>query len=347
MSISNIAPARAKTRLFQTLRTSSIAMSSALLLSTSSIGALACACGCGIFDIGGVSLAPSNSDTGLSAWFRYSAMDQNTNFEGTSKAPASDNSDKRIQTSFYTFGAQYMINHDWGLMVELPLYGRSFTTVYDDAGDIGKFNLNAVGDLKVMGMYTGFSPDHSTGVTFGLKLPTGLWKSPNYTVGGQVLSGIYDRDTLPGTGSTDLMLGAYQLGSLTSDGKLSYFGQVSAQIPIATQGGYRPGAEYDAAIGLTYDLGSFGPATKVAPVAQLLGSHREHDYKFGMVSPDSGYDRLFVSPGIDLRFDKLKIYADVEIPVYQRVGYGNLANDGTAGQLVAPVLYKVQVGYDF
>ena len=343
MTNPNNAPPRHRARASRTRKAAAVVLTSTVLLTTFSFSALACACGCGIFDIGGVNFAPTNSDTGLSAWIRFSAMDQNANFEGTSKAPASDNADKRIQTSFYTLGAQYMINHEWGVMVELPLYARSFTTVYDNAGDIGTFHLNALGDLKIMGMYSGFSPDHSTGVIFGLKLPTGVWKSPSYGVAGQV----YDRDTLPGTGSTDLVLGAYNVGSLSSDGALSYFLQASAQIPIAIQGGYRPGAEYDAAAGLTYDFGAHGPLTKLAPVAQLLATHREHDYKFGAVSPDSGYDRLFISPGVDLRFDKLKIYADVEIPVYQRVGYGSLANDGTAGQLVAPILYKAQVGYDF
>ena len=337
------APARAQKRISPLLKTAAVAMTSALLLTTSSLDALACACGCGIFDIGGVNFAPTDSDTGLSAWFRFSSMDQNTNFEGTSKAPASDNTDKRIQTTFYTLGAQYMINHDWGVMVELPMYSRSFTTDYTGAGDIGTFNLNALGDLKLMGMYTGFSPDHSTGVIFGLKLPTGVWKSPTYGIAGQV----YDRDTLPGTGSTDLMIGGYHLGALTEDGKLSYFVQATAQIPVAIHDGYRPGAEYDAAVGLTYDFGSYGALTKVAPVAQLLGSHRGRDSGVNANPADSGYDRLFIAPGSDLRVGKFKLYADVEIPVYQRVNSGSLAVDGVSGQLVAPVLYKVQVGYDF
>ena len=49
-----------------------------------------------------------------------------------------------------------------------------------------------------MGMYTGFSNDMSKGIIFGVQLPTG-----NYTAPG------FDRDTQIGTGSTDLILGAF------------------------------------------------------------------------------------------------------------------------------------------
>ena len=47
-------------------------------------------------------------------------------------------------------------------------------------------------------MYTGFFKDMSTGVIFGLKLPTGTYTAPGL-----------DRDTQIGSGSTDLMLGGY------------------------------------------------------------------------------------------------------------------------------------------
>jgi hypothetical protein len=52
-----------------------------------------------------------------------------------------------------------------------------------------------------MGMYTGFFSDLSTGVMFGLKFPSGV-----YTAAG------LDRDTQIGTGSTDLILGAFHRG---------------------------------------------------------------------------------------------------------------------------------------
>ena len=80
-----------------------------------------------------------------------------------------------------------------------------------------------------MGMYTGFFKDMSTGVIFGLKLPTGTFPA----------SGI-DRDTQIGTGSTDLLLGAFHRGLLTGDNAWQYFGQVMWRRPFLYQAGLIP-----------------------------------------------------------------------------------------------------------
>ncbi len=95
--------------------------------------AAACACGCGIFDVGMGSgmLMPTNSDTGLTMWLRYSYMNQNKNWEGTSSAPASDNFDKELNTDFWTLGGQYMVNRSFSLMAELPAFDRALTTTDD------------------------------------------------------------------------------------------------------------------------------------------------------------------------------------------------------------------------
>ena len=93
----------------------------ALATLLSSTSAHACACGCGVFDVGAASIMPSNSDTGLSIWLRFNPMDQNKNWQGTQAAPAADSGDKRIQTNFYTIGGQYMINRNWTVMADLPI----------------------------------------------------------------------------------------------------------------------------------------------------------------------------------------------------------------------------------
>ena len=338
------------------LRRVALAALSAALLGGSATHALACACGCGVFDIGGLNYTPTNSDSGFSAWVRFDAMSQNTNFEGTKKAAASDNSDKKITTQFYTVGGQYMINHDWGVMAELPYYNRAFSTDVGAPGtpDVETFKLDAVGDLKLTGMYTGFSPDHSTGAIFGLKLPTGRTNSPTYGAYGQT----YDPDTMSGTGSTDIIFGGFNQGGISQDGKLSYFVQGTIDVPVLIKNGYRPGSEYNAAAGVNYDFGGYGLVTKIAPVAQFIASYRTHDsYAGGSVdsnstghvgqNPDSGYQRLLIAPGLDVRFGRLKIFADFELPVYQKVNHSAFAVSGNAGQLVAPQLLKLQVGYDF
>jgi hypothetical protein len=331
-------------------RVARLACSSTLAVAAiSPSAALACACGCSIFDVGANSTFPGQSDSGLTLWARYAFMDQNSNWEGTSHASNADNSDKEIRTNFYFLGGQFMVNHDWGVMVEMPFFSRSLKTTDDGtvqgpAGSVYTGHDDAIGDLVVQGMYTGFAPDMSTGVTFGVKLPSGDYTGPKGSLGGPE----FDRDTLPGTGSTDLVLGAYHLGAIDELGQWSYFVQGRYQFAVATRDGYRPGNMFDAAAGVSYDLGRVGPLNKVAPVLQILSSNRQRDSGINADSPNSGYKRILLAPGVNVRAGNVRIYADVEVPIYQRTNAASsVAIEGTSGQLVAARLFKVQLSYDF
>ncbi len=312
--------------------------------------AQACACGCGIFDIGGNILGamPTGSPSGVSVWLRYSTMNQNQNWEHGSKAPAADNGDKNIDTDFYTVGAEYMINSDWTVMAELPVYQRSLTTtddgtVFGPAGSVYTGRITDLGDLELSAMYTGFSSDMSNGLSLGVKLPSGNYTGPNGPLGGAE----FDRDSLPGTGSTDLIVSGYHIGTLNSDGSLGYFAQARYQFAVMTRDSYRPGNELDAAVGLSYDLGEHGPLTDLLPILQLLGSYRESDSQANADPLNSGYKRLLIAPGIQVRMNQFKLYADVELPIYQYTNAAqSVAIEGTSGQLVASALYKIQLGYD-
>jgi hypothetical protein len=320
----------------------------ALALGLAPAAAWACACGCGIFDVGASTYMASSSDSGWSAYLMYTHMDQNHNRQGNSSAPAAENHDKDLKTSFYFVGAQYLINRNWGLMFELPVYDRSLTTtddgtVFGAAGSLYTAHITDLGDLQVMGLYSGLSDDLSTVLLFGLKLPTGNYTGPTGPLGGQEI----DRDSLPGTGSTDPILGAFHVGGLNADNSLAYYVQARYQFAVFTRNGYRAGNELDGALGLTYNFGKVGPFTKLAPVLTLLGSNRAHDSGPNADPPNSGYGRLLLAPGLDLRVGKLRIYGDVELPIYQNVNADNFAVSGNSGQLVTSVAYKLQVAYDF
>lgn len=283
----------------------------------------ACACGCGVFEVGTAAMFPSHS--GGMVFLEEDFMDQNTNWSGRSKAPAENDDDKRIRTSFVTVGAQYMFNRSWGVMVDVPYWHRRFVTTAD-SGDIVAFNHGALGDIRLKGIYTGFSPDLSSGLTFGLKLPTG-----DSTYAG------FDPDTQIGTGSTDLLLGAYHLGALTEGNRWSWFTNAQWEQPIEHKSVYRPGSEVNAVAGIYYTGWTFGSA-KLAPVLQVNGSYRRHDGGLLGRPNDSGYTRAFVTPGLELDAGGARFYADVALPVYTNVS-GN--------QLVATALFKVNVSVSF
>ena len=315
-----------------------------LLAGVSPVAAMACACGCGIFDAGVTSITPQDSDSGLSVFARYSYMDQDQNREAGHAASPDDNSDKRIQTDFYTLGVNYVINHKWMVMAELPLYQRKFTTTGADTNGnpvVETVPLTDLGDAMIRVDYTGFAPDMSTGLGIGIKLPTGRYTSPMDQYGGYP----YDRDSLPGTGSTDLDVSGYHVGHL--GGGARWFVQAQYKFAVATRDGYRPGNEVDGGLGLTYDL----PAGQsiVSPTLQLLGSVRAHDSGPEADPLNSGYQRLLLAPGVRVQITrKLSVYGDVAFPIAQYTNAASsVAIEGTSGQLAAKALFKLQVNYGF
>jgi hypothetical protein len=302
--------------------------------------------------VGSSALLPKEGEHGGAVYFEWDHADQNINWHNTSKASPDDNSDKRLATNWYTVGLNYMFNRDWGVNVRIPTADRTFITqdfgpYSDPATGNSTYKIGVLGDIEVTGMYTGFSDDLSKGLIFGLKLPTGNWKEFGF-----------DRDSNIGTGSTDLILGGFWRGLLTGDNSWQYFVQTKLLLPVLTHaesiapfgadpGDYRPGAQWDTAAGIIYNNWyNVGFFDKVAPLFQIIYSHREEDSGGGAADPiASGFDRIFISPGIDFtkviddpNNNTMKFYGDIEIPVYQRV---------KGDQLVAPYLAKVVLAYTF
>ena len=291
--------------------------------------AFGCACGCGIFEVGTSAMFPSGE--GGTAFVNYAFQNQNQNWSNSSKAPEANNPDKKIETDFITPGLQYMFNRSWGAQIELPFAYRSFKTTSNAPGSPNTtVNWGALGDVRLNAIYTGFSEDLSSGINFGLKLPTGSYAHEN-------AYGDVDRDSQIGTGSTDILLGGFHRGNLSESWRLDWFSQAQLDLPTLTQGDYRPGFELDAAAGINYRGWSWGRA-RITPIAQALFSERTKDYGSAANSPNSGYTRVLLSPGIEIHLHPLMIYADAEVPVFQNVN-GN--------QLVAPVLFKAGVSYMF
>jgi hypothetical protein len=290
----------------------------------------ACACGCGVFQVGTGTMMPTAS--GGRVWLEYDYLDQSKNWSGTSSAPAADNEDVGIRTDFFTLGLQYMFNRKWGVEAELPYWYRKFDTTTDDPnpGDTGTFTHADIGDLRVRAIYSGFSGDMSTGVTFGLKLASG-----NFTYPG------FDRDTAIGTGSTDLLLGGYHMGDIgdpTQPGHLPFkwFANAQWEQAFEIQDNYRPGDEFDAALGTYYDGFRVGTSGKIAPLLQVIDSTRARDDGANSEPENSGYQRVLVAPGVEYDVRRVRLYGDVEVPVYQDIN-GN--------QLIAPVSFKLMVAY--
>jgi hypothetical protein len=298
--------------------------------------ALACACGCGVFDVGTAAMILTHP--GGMVYVEDDFQDQNQNWVGSHAAPAANNTDKEIATHFGGVGLDYSFSRDWGMSVKIPYWARTFTTDIGAPGpaDVVSFKHNALGDVRLLGTYTGISSDMTTGLSAGLKLATGDWTYANF-----------DRDTSIGTGTTDLLLGGYHLGTVAGNEHLKWFVEGLFQRAFNSREGYRPGNETDAGVGLFYDGIQLGTVA-LTPLIQVLGSNRLHDSGVNADPPNSGYHRALLSPGLEADFGNWKIYGDAEFRVYHYANAApSVATEGTQGQLVAKTLVKFIVSYSF
>jgi len=285
----------------------------------------ACACGCNIFTVGGSTMLPT--ETGGMAFMNFDYMNQNRDWNGASKGDPDNNDDKRLQSEFTSIGAQYLFNSSWGIEGELPYTFRIFKGT-DGNGNISTHNWSGVGDIRLNAIYTGFADDFSTGLTLGVKLPTGNFDEDTFLV---------DRDTQIGSGSTDLLLGAFHRDKIGRKSHFEWFVQGLLDVPLLTQGEYTPGTEFDGAIGIDYTGFSVG-GVLIVPVAQVYVSDRAHDSGNNADPFNTGYQRVMLSPGLEVDYHRWRFYVDTEIPVYQYFK-GN--------QLSAPALFKSNLTFLF
>ena len=204
-------------------------------------------------------------------------------------------------------------------------------------------NWSQIGDVRIEGVYTGFFQDMSAGLTFGLKLPTGSH--------GYDLQGVVDRDSELGTGSTDLLFGGFYHGKIGKNSGFGWFAQAILDVPVLVQEDYRPGVELDSALGVAYNGMALG-SVSIIPVAQVIASERGHDsgsWAAGGLNAqnpppqapnqtNSGYQRILLSPGVEVHLHPFRFYADLEIPVYQHF---------TGDQLAASWLVKCSMSVMF
>ena len=142
-------------------------------------------------------------------------------------APAANNDDKEIETSFVTFGLQYMFNDKWGAQLDVPFASRRFQKD-DGTGSIVTHDWSQLGDIRLEGIYTGFFADLSAGVTFGLKLPTG-----SYTENPDLVTANADRH-----GQHGHFVGGFYRGNLAPNQRWDWFAQLQLDAPVLTQAGY-------------------------------------------------------------------------------------------------------------
>ena len=202
----------------------------------------------------------------------------------------------------------------WGVGVSAPLVDRRHFHIHNHHGAQldEQWNFRELGDVRVTGRYqrplsAAGEPQRTGALVFGLKLPTGKTDKAN----GE--GAVAERSLQPGTGTTDLILGAVFHQQLASAG--SWFAQVQAQRALNAHGDYRPGTQ------VSLDLGYAHPLTeRLEGVIQLTAVYKPRDRGAQAEPADTGGKFVHLSPGLSYRLtEALRLHAFYQQPVYQYV----------------------------
>jgi hypothetical protein len=211
----------------------------------------------------------------------------------------------------------------WAVSLAAPFVAREHVHIHNHHGQQfrDEWDFKGVGDVRVTGRYQAAlagadDAPRTAGFIVGVKLPTGRTGVANGN--GEVA----ERTLQPGTGTTDVLLGAFFHQQLPGQGA-SWFAQAQAQRALRKHDGFRPGAQ------LSVDVGYARAFTdRFSGIVQVNAVLKGRDAGTAAEPEDSGSRSLFVSPGVSYQLtDAVRAYAFYQQPVRRHVNGVQLTAD--------------------
>jgi hypothetical protein len=209
----------------------------------------------------------------------------------------------------------------WGVTLSTPVGERDHLHIHEGEKQEEQWKFTALGDMRVIGRHefaSGADPlkPSSAGITFGLKLPTGRTTVAN--ADGEV----GERSMQPGSGTTDLIVGAYYRQTLMAS-DASWFANTQYQHALGSRDGYKPGAQFSADFGYRHGFGE-----RWGVLAQLNVVHKAADSGSTAEPADSGGRFVYASPGMSYALSgNVQLYGFVQQALYRHVNGVQLTAD--------------------
>lgn len=245
---------------------------------------------------------------------------------------------------YITLGVIYRPGPNEAFNLQIPYIDRSHTTYGQATPDqltpdqLSGATVTGLGDIKFITSYQGFLPTHNFGVQLGVKLPTGNYGGPNAAGTGTVgrnptafstgpaaqlpsPGNLLDTSLQAGTGSTDLIIGAYYYQAVSQDFDAFVNGQFQAAVAHKLD---TPGADFRPGNLATVSFGLRDAAhPSWVPQLQANITYKAHDQGALADTTDTAGTVAYLSPGITVTVAKAwQTYGFVQVPVYSNLnGY--------------------------
>jgi hypothetical protein len=239
--------------------------------------------------------------------------------------------EKQTINHYATLGVSYRPDADWNFNLLVPYVTRDHTTYgnqlqpytpSETAPDqVSGAHVSNLGDIRLIGSYQGLLPTHNLGLQMGVKLPTGQYGTSVDFYDGPNVGQPLDASLQAGTGSTDIIAGAYYFQAISQN--FDAFTSVQFQSAVAHKqdqpgNDFRPGNTTTMSIGLRYEENP-----KLIPQLQLNLFRKSADQGALADTTDTAGTVAYISPGLTAQvLRKLHAYTVFQVPVYSNLsGY--------------------------
>jgi len=288
--------------------------------------AQACAtCGCTLSADAAMGYS-ANPGWRLSIEYDYIHQDQlRSGTHSVSGVPDGNELERETLNRYITTSLSYSPSSDWNVSVFAPYVVRTHSTygTFDSTQplpDLSSSRSSSIGDMRLIGSYQGILPTHNLGVQVGIKLPTGKYGTAVDFDAGPNAGTPLDASLQPGTGSTDVILGAYFYQAISQNWDFFANGQFQSAVKHhMDQPGddYRPGNSTSLSFGFRYEA-----HPRWVPQVQVNLLHKSRDQGALADVESTAGNVAYVSPGLTARVvDQLHLFGFVQLPVYSNL-YG-------------------------
>ena len=286
--------------------------------------ACACAsCGC---SLSGDAAMGYSAGAGWRFSLEYDYIHQDQLRSGTHEVagvPDGNELERETLNRYFTAGLSYSPNSAWSLSLYAPYVERTHSThgEIDSAQPLPELSSSrsaSLGDVRLIGAYQGFLPTRNLGVELGVKLPTGATDVRFY--GGPLAGEPLDASLQPGTGSTDLIVGAYYYRAIAQD--WDAFANALFQAAVAERqdqpgNDFRPGNAVTVSAGIRYVV-----SARFLPQLQVNLVHKAPDTGALADVQSSAGSVAYLSPGLSVALTRrLGVFGFVQLPLYSNL-YG-------------------------